>query len=313
MMHYDQESVESRQKEGKTPKSLVICGEDRIPSLAEIRGSLDKVRSGLNHSLWPSIDYAVSTESGTGAPERQNSGLYRVAFSEGSESGQIRDNSFFEGLCEYGFRLGRELDQDRVYVEFDGQRYVFKRSESETFEGEEALESESLVYLERGRPNWEVPHTIEVVDWMKKLVDAEGGNRRVLLTAGWLHDSGYAGLFDDQEATYENIGRAKPIHAENGPEIAGEILPRLNYPNNETERIKELIRKHDRLKELESPYEIMVMETDTLGQLSQPKERSTFNEEDYAKFIAYVRDKRAPMFRTATGIEALEDLLTNRH
>ncbi len=68
---------------------------------------------------------------------------------------------------------------------------------------EEKLKSEVLRYLEMGKPEWYIPHTLASVFWMRKLIESEGGDERILVTTMYLHDIGYYALlkkgygFDD--------------------------------------------------------------------------------------------------------------------
>ncbi|MCD6371325.1 MAG: hypothetical protein J7L39_01240 [Candidatus Aenigmarchaeota archaeon] len=38
---------------------------------------------------------------------------------------------------------------------------------------------------------WALPHTLRTVYWMKKLIQKEGGNERILIPAAYFHDIGY--------------------------------------------------------------------------------------------------------------------------
>jgi HD superfamily phosphodiesterase len=55
-------------------------------------------------------------------------------------------------------------------------------------ETEGKLKAEALKYLEKGKPGWDIPHTLASVYWMKRLIEKEGGDERILVTAMYLHD-----------------------------------------------------------------------------------------------------------------------------
>lgn len=178
----------------------------------------------------------------------------------------------------------------------------------------DALRSKAMAYLEKGRPNWDAPHTEETVRWMEELIENEGGNRRVLVSTMWLHDIGYSGLFDGQPASFDNVmGDVRSNHMRQGADLARKILTELGYPLNEIDRISQLVSIHDTLEKLESPYEILVMEADTLGMLSgnlkQSPGQSDFSRDDHTRFLAHVRNDRKPRFGTESGRRYLEDLL----
>jgi len=287
----------------------------REVTLGEVVDLIAGLNTRFADSMWPCIPCMIREEHLIGGPvgglSREN--LYRMTFSWSPRDDPISTTTFFEGLCEYGFRLGETTGQERVYVDFGGNTLVFKLTNKEVG-GEDSLKLKALSYLDRGRPNWDAPHTTETVDWMEKLVDAEGGNRRVLVSTMWLHDIGYSGLFKGKRANFDNVsGDLRAVHMECGADIARKILGDLKYPQNEIDRIAHLVSIHDTLAMLESPYEIMVMEADTLGMLSQnliqDPAKSDFSESDQARFITHVRDDRSYLFRTETGKRHLNDLL----
>ena len=65
----------------------------------------------------------------------------------------------------------------------------------------EKLLSETIYpQLEKGRPNWDKPHTISVVEKMKEILEHSPTlkvDKVVLLIAAYAHDWGYSGLFED--------------------------------------------------------------------------------------------------------------------
>lgn len=62
---------------------------------------------------------------------------------------------------------------------------------------EEEIKAIAIRHLKEGKPEWDVPHTLASVDWMRKLIEREGGNEKVLVTAMYLHDIGYPKLRKD--------------------------------------------------------------------------------------------------------------------
>jgi hypothetical protein len=279
-------------------------------SLSQAQEAIDKINKKLDSSIFTSIPcmiheaHLVGRAGGSDYSEK----LYKMTFAHSPRLNPISQNTFFETLCEYGFRLGRELEQQRVYVDFNDQTLVFRQTGDRSGHINN-LESEAMKYLKKGRPEWDAPHTIETVNWMNRLVDAEGGNRKLLTSTMWLHDIGYSGMFDDRECNYDSISSAKAEHMLRGSEIAKDILTKLEYQPNEIVRISELVSIHDTPKLLESPYEIMVMEADTLGQVSQFHISPFSAKEDNTKFINYIKNLRLPIFKTVAGKQFLGELL----
>ena len=283
-------------------------------SLTDLEDFLHNVNDVFGKSnLWipiPSIINEGKLVVKTG-DSRYGEKVYRLDFALSPRAEPISRNSFYETLCEYGFVLGRILKQQRVYVDFEGTTYVFKITDEVGIANEDEIRSKAEQYLTKGRPNWDVPHTLETVRWMQELVNAEGGNRQVLVSAMYLHDIGWGGMFDNQQCNYDTVSAGKKLQAQQSVERAREILTDLRRPSSEIGHILSLIGVHDDLDQVETPYEILVLEADTLGQLSTPQ-NGNFGTLDYSRFIDHVREERAPKFRTATGIRRMDELLAGK-
>ncbi len=316
-MSYNQEAIGPVLSGVVTVGSVAGYDGGKEYSLAETQDIVDKINMEFDGSVWPSIPCMIREEHlvGRASASKYREKLYKMNFLWSPRAKAISNNTFLEGLCEYGFRLGKEMQQKRVYIDYKDKTFVFKESptleEGEFVSVNSELELSKIAssYLTKGRPDWDLPHTLETVNWMNKLVDAEGGNRHILLSTMWLHDIGYSGLFDGITCNYDSINNAKEFHMKRGAELSKSILTKLNYQENEIERISQLVGIHDKAEQLESPYEIMVMEADTLGQLSQSQIKSSFSTEENARFIQYVLNERKPIFRTKTGKRFLEELL----
>lgn len=163
---------------------------------------------------------------------------------------------------------------------------------------EELLKEKVIPYLEQGRPKWDVPHTLAVVKWMKILIENEDVDSEILIPAAYLHDVGYYKMFKDV-ANYKDVIDAKKNHMDKGPEIAKKILEELNF--EKIEEIIELVRKHDNYTNIESHYEQLLFEADTLGALDANIKYGTYNKEDRKKYLQSVREKRLRYVKTEIG------------
>lgn len=173
---------------------------------------------------------------------------------------------------------------------------------------EERLKSKVMVYLEKGKPGWDIPHTLTSVYYIKKLIKKEGGNPKILITTMYLHDIGYCGLFKKGYG-FENVMGNKSEHMKRGADEAEKILRELgSYNGNEIRQIVHLIEVHDKLDELITHDEILVMEADSLAQIDVKKVKPTFNGEDHLKFLQHFENDRIPRFKTKTGRELLDKL-----
>ncbi|MBU0906591.1 MAG: HD domain-containing protein [Nanoarchaeota archaeon] len=180
-----------------------------------------------------------------------------------------------------------------------------KRLEKEL---EEKIKARVVELLKKGRPNWDLPHTLATVYWMKKLIEVEGGDEKILVSTMYLHDIGYSGLFG-KVAGYDDVNSAWEKHQEIGALKAREILADLPFSSEEVEEIVHLVGVHDKIDLLKTKNEIMVMEADTLGQLDRERVVSTFSMEDRERFLDYVESKRVPRFQTKTGKNFLKEFI----
>ncbi|MGQ9782237.1 MAG: HD domain-containing protein, partial [Nitrososphaeria archaeon] len=96
-------------------------------------------------------------------------------------------------------------------------------------------------YLTDSRPgDWE--HTLRTVEWVKCIMDREGGDKDILLPAAYLHDIGWhfslpKEMRNKNLNSVENLKKYFKGHLEYGSKIAKEILQRLNYPIDKVQRI----------------------------------------------------------------------------
>jgi hypothetical protein len=169
------------------------------------------------------------------------------------------------------------------------------------------LESKLLKHLESAfsHDDWTFRHTLSSVDAMKKIVGAEWANEKVLVTAMYLHDIGYATLLKKDYSLDDRIN-AKKEHMEIGAADAKNILKELKYSQEEIEKIVHLISVHDKLDELSERDELLVLEADSIAQID-PRIGNTFSEEEVERFVRIFEEKRVPKFITRTGKRMLEE------
>ena len=103
---------------------------------------------------------------------------------------------------------------------------------------EQKLKSSALKYLERGRPKWDVPHTLACVFWMKELLKYEKGNPKILISTMYLHDIGGADLFDESHNTHGSQEELKSEQMKRSKEISAKILNEVGgFSEDETNKI----------------------------------------------------------------------------
>jgi len=173
---------------------------------------------------------------------------------------------------------------------------------------EEKLKSKALKYLAKSRPEWDIPHTLASVNWIKKLIEAEGGNEKILVSAMYLHDIGYA--FLKKGETVKQTMSVKTEHMSFGGREAKKILSKLDYSSDEIEKIVHLVETHDKLDKLNSVEEIMIMEADSLAQIDIDRVKPNYTKNEYSKYIEeHFKPERIPKFKTNAGKKFLKELL----
>lgn len=181
------------------------------------------------------------------------------------------------------------------------------------------LETRILPELEKGRPNWDRPHTLAVVHWLREILAHSPEldlDASVLLIAGYAHDWGYADLFDkgrpiDREAEL----RSKPLHMERGAQKLDALLtdPLFDFLTSEQkQRCVHLVRVHDDLEQLSDPDEWVLMEADTLAALDVDRVEPTYDFESNDKYLKETREKRVDRFVTDYGRTEVERLYAKR-
>ena len=168
----------------------------------------------------------------------------------------------------------------------------------------EALKREALKYLEEGRPNWDVPHTLATIHWIKELIKAEGGNEKILVSTMYLHDIDYT----KKDSDYNSVSKSKEKHMVLGSKLAKEILSKLEYSEEEIKEIVHLVRVHDNIETLSSFNEILVFEADSLTQIDVERIQSTFNKDEIKRFLNSFEEYRLPRFKTNKGKALVKEL-----
>jgi putative nucleotidyltransferase with HDIG domain len=172
---------------------------------------------------------------------------------------------------------------------------------------EEILKQESINYLKECKPDWDIPHTLASVDWMKKLIEKEGGNERILVTAMYLHDIGYPKL--EKGYNFDDLMKAKKNHAETGAEKAENVLIKLGYSADEIKEIIFLIASHYHKESINTRNQQLVLEADSLAKIDWENVKPNFDKENTLRYFEYFKGRSAPRFKTETGKKFLKELM----
>ncbi len=183
---------------------------------------------------------------------------------------------------------------------------------------EVVVKEEILPDLERGRPNWDKPHTLAVVKKLKSILEHTPNldiDRIVLIIAAYAHDWGYVGRFGSGIAQIEDIQKVKAVHMEIGAQRLEELLkePEFDFlSKGQKARAVHLVRVHDKLEELRDVDELVLMEADTLGAADSMLVKPSFDAKSNKKWVAKVRQERASRFITDYSKSELPGLLAKR-
>lgn len=173
---------------------------------------------------------------------------------------------------------------------------------------EEKLKSEAIKQLKNGRPDWDIPHTLLSVGWMRKLIEKEGGNERILITAMYLHDIGCPRLQKGYD--FDDMIKSKKNHAEIGAVEAKKILRNIGvFSDNETSEICKLIKGHYEKDNIDTFRQQLVIEADGLAKIDWERITPNFDKENCFKYLDYFKGKTVPKFRTKAGKKFLKTIL----
>ncbi len=118
-------------------------------------------------------------------------------------------------------------------------------------------------------------HTEIALDFANRLVKLENGNEAIVIPATILHDIGWSQLprskrllIFNRNASDEEKKAVRVWHQDEGIELAREILAKVDYPKDLTEKILEIISGHDTRQGFISRDEGLVRDADKLYRFS---------------------------------------------
>lgn len=133
----------------------------------------------------------------------------------------------------------------------------------------------------------------------------------ILVTAAYLHDIGYINLIP-KNYTLEEKRKAKTEHMIRGAKIAYDLTGGLGYSLSHRHMISFLIEKHDKLDEIYTPLQQILMEGDSLSMLDYDNVPQTLTKKELGIFLNKFKSRRGSMFETHKGIEFKDELLYPR-
>lgn len=184
---------------------------------------------------------------------------------------------------------------------------------------EEYLQKQILPDLEKSRGGFDKIHTLEVVDWLKKIIKHNpnlGLDENILLIAAYAHDWGYSDIFKDGEIMqFEKIENSKKLHMELGAEKIKALFKDdffLFLTDKQKERCVHLVAVHDKKFELKDVDELILMEADMLSSLDINTKKPIFDAESNKKFMEAMLNTRVPKFITEFSKKTAAKLIEAR-
>ena len=169
---------------------------------------------------------------------------------------------------------------------------------------ENYLAEKILPDLEKSRGGFDRIHTLEVVSWLKKIIEHYPEfklDKTIMLVSAYAHDWGYAGIFEDgQIMTSELVKGAKKLHMELGAKKIEELLKDdfFSFLTNEQKiRCIHLVAVHDKKFELKDTDELVLMEADMLSGL-EITDKPRFDAQSNKEYMASMLANRIPRFIT---------------
>lgn len=184
---------------------------------------------------------------------------------------------------------------------------------------EDYLKKKICPGLEKGRPNFDKPHTLEVVTYIKRIIKNTPNikvDKDVLMIAAYAHDWGYSGLFKNGKAlNFEDVNNAKEQHMVLGVKKLSKLLNDKFFSfltQEQKQRCIHLVAIHDKIDKIKDIDEIVLMEADMLSGLDVHSVKPTFDFDSNKKFIHAVKTTRIPKFVTQYSKNEAKKLIQAR-
>ena len=184
---------------------------------------------------------------------------------------------------------------------------------------ENYLKEKILPDLEGSRGGFDKIHTLEVIDWLKKIIDHNPNlqlDQMVLLIAAYAHDWGYSNIYKEgQKMTFDLIEEAKKLHMELGAKKIKKLLKDdvfSGLTGSQKERCVHLVAVHDKKFEIKDADELVLMEADMLSSIDISGNKPILDAESNKKFMESVLTTRIPKFITKFGRQQANKLIQKR-
>lgn len=175
------------------------------------------------------------------------------------------------------------------------------------------------VRLNKGRIGYDLPHTLTVVFYLKKIIQSLNNtpiDQDVIIITGYLHDIGYSRLsLNLKKQTHKNINKFKNDHMTAGSNHVKKLLKESIFnqlSSTQKLRIVHLVRVYDNLVKIHDIDEIILMEADTLACLNVARVKPTIDAKSNILYLNEVKKHRFPLFQTKYSLLTKDKLFRKR-
>ena len=184
---------------------------------------------------------------------------------------------------------------------------------------EQYLQEKILPDLKHSRGGFDKIHTLEVVSWVKKIIEHNPElnlDKVTLVIAAYAHDWGYSTIFKKgQVVRTEIIENAKPLHMRLGAEKTKKLLDDTFFDfltKDQEERCVHLVAVHDKKYEIKDIDEIVLMEADMLSTLDIDTAKPVIDAESNKIIMDSILNVRLPKFITQFSKDEAKRLIERR-
>ncbi|OQA36664.1 MAG: HD domain protein [Parcubacteria group bacterium ADurb.Bin326] len=184
---------------------------------------------------------------------------------------------------------------------------------------EEYLKEKILPDLEKSRGGFDKVHTLEVISWIKQIIDHNPQfnlDRNILVIAAYAHDWGYSDIFkESQVMNFEIVENAKQLHMELGAKKIAALLQDDFFSfltDSQKNRCIHLVAVHDKKFEIKDTDELVLMEADMLSALQVSAGKPAYDAVSNKKFMKAMLETRIPKFITEFGKTEAKRLIQQR-
>lgn len=167
-----------------------------------------------------------------------------------------------------------------------------------------------------GNPTWDKPHAQAAVFHINNILQENPKynlDPLVMILAAYLHDIGYSKFYKKEGIlSKDEYMEAKKSHMDTGVKLASMLLSRIEITADQRKQILHLVSCHDKIEELKTDAELILMEADTLAGLDVNFVTPSFTYDEDIKYMESTKTRRYPKFITSYAKNTYQKLYAQR-